>query len=261
MLIQIDVSDINNTHTQQYIDLNNIPNRVKEIIKKNGLSVKGQLRIIDQLRADINIRSANICWSGTKPKKKQLDYVLELAWNNLMSETESRGITFKQLSYLTHSYGAWETPIIKLIEENSAYLAKNYQERHPNVEITEDKLVQFEDTSIKLILQVVRHWFEYKVPKFLSTINSLQELVCTEFGITPGDYTLFASIIENNFIPNHLTILAEYGIPHTAIQKICKSIPSDINDEDLISYIKNNDLHLTKSLIEYEKNKIESLYV
>ena len=261
VLIQIDVSDINNTHTQQYIDLNNIPNRVKEIIKKNGLSVKGQLRIIDQLRADINIRSANICWSGTKPKKEQLDYVLELAWNNLMSETESRGITFKQLSYLTHSYGAWETPIIKLIEENSAYLAKNYQERYPNVEITEDKLVQFEDTSIKLILQVVRHWFEYKVPKFLSTINSLQELVCTEFGITPGDYTLFASIIENNFIPNHLTILAEYGIPHTAIQKICKSIPSDINDEDLISYIKNNDLHLTKSLIEYEKNKIESLYV
>lgn len=260
VLIQIDDSDINNTHTQQYIDLKNIPNPVKEIIRKNGLSVKGQLRIIDQLRVDINTRCAEICWSGTKPQKEQLDYVLELAWNNLMSETESRGITLKQLSYLTHSYGAWKTPIIKLIEENSAYLTKNYLEKHPGVELTEDILVQFDDLSIKLILQVVRHWFEYKVPKFLSTINSLQELVCKEKGITPGDYTQFASIIENDFIPNHLTLLAEYGIPHSAIQKICRFIPTDIKDEDLIPYIQSNNLHLTKSLIAYERNKIESLY-
>ena len=260
VLIQIDDSDINNTHTQQYIDLKNIPNPVKEIIRKNGLSVKGQLRIIDQLRVDINTRCAEICWSGTKPQKEQLDYVLELAWNNLMSETESRGITLKQLSYLTHSYGAWKTPIIKLIEENSAYLTKNYLEKYPGVELTEDILVQFDDLSIKLILQVVRHWFEYKVPKFLSTINSLQELVCKEKGITPGDYTQFASIIENDFIPNHLILLAEYGIPHSAIQKICRFIPTDIKDEDLIPYIQSNNLHLTKSLIAYERNKIESLY-
>lgn len=260
VLIHIDDSDINNTHAQQYIDLKNIPNRVKEIIRRNGLSVKGQLCIIDQIRADINTRRADICWSGTKPKKEQLDYALELAWNHLMSETESRGITLKQLSYLTHSYGAWETPIIKLIEENSAYLANNYLKKHPDVEIPEDILVQFEDASIKLILQVVRHWFEYKVPKFLSTINSLQELVCTEIGIKPGDYTQFASIIENDFIPNHLTILAEYGIPHTAILKIGQFIPTGINDDDLIPYIKCKKLHMMDTLLAYEKAKIINLF-
>lgn len=186
--------------------------------------------------------------------------MLELAWNNLMTETESRGITFKQLAYLTHAYGAWGTPIIKLIEDRTVYLATEYQKKHPGIELTEDMLVQFEDTSIKLILQVVRHWFEYKVPKFLTTINSLQELVCSEMGITPGDYTQFASIIENDFIPNHLTILAEYGIPHTAIKKISRFIPSDTNDEDLIPYIKQHSLHKSESLMTYEQNKIESLY-
>lgn len=260
MLIQLDELDINDRYTQQYIDLQNIPDNVKEIIKKNGLSVKGQLRILEQLRTDIRDNQQYICWNGTKPKKEQLEYVLELAWNNLMSETESRGITFKQLSYLTHSYGAWETPIIKLIEDRAAYLAKKYMDKCPDIEISEEHLVQFEDASIKLILQVVRHWFEYKVPKFLSTINSLQELVCIEIGVQPGDYTQFASIIENDFIPNHLTILAEYGIPHTAIQKIGQFIPTGINDDDLIPYIKSNNLHLTKSLIAYERNKIESLY-
>lgn len=261
VLIQLDELDINDRHTQQYIDLHNIPNNVKEIIKKNGLSVKGQLRILEQLRTDIRDNQQYICWNGTKPKKEQLEYVLKLAWNNLMTETESRGITFKQLAYLTHAYGAWGTPIIKLIEDRTVYLATEYQKKHPGIELTEDMLVQFEDTSIKLILQVVRHWFEYKVPKFLTTINSLQELVCSEMGITPGDYTQFASIIENDFIPNHLTILAEYGIPHTAIKKLSRFIPSDTNDEELIPYIRQHNLHLTRSLITYEKDKIQGLYV
>ena len=260
VLIQLDELDVNDRHAQQYIDLQNIPDNVKDIIKKNGLSVKGQLRILEQLRADIEDNQQYICWNGTKPKKWQLNYVLRLAWDNLLSESESRSISFKQLSYLTHSYGAWEKPAKTLIDEHTAYLIEEYHNTHPGVDVPENLLVQFEDTSIKLILQVVRHWFEYKVPKFLTTINSLQELVCLEMGITPGNYTQFASIIENDFIPNHLTILAEYGIPHTAIKKISRFIPSDTNDEDLIPYIQSNNLHLTKSLIAYERNKIESLY-
>ena len=186
--------------------------------------------------------------------------MLRLAWDNLLSESESRSISFKQLSYLTHSYGAWEKPAKTLIDEHTAYLIGEYHNTHPGVDVPENLLVQFEDTSIKLILQVVRHWFEYKVPKFLTTINSLQELVCLEMGITPGNYTQFASIIENDFIPNHLTILAEYGIPHTAIKKISRFIPSDTNDEDLIPYIKQYSLHKSESLMTYEQNKIESLY-
>lgn len=260
VLIQLDELDVNDRHAQQYIDLQNIPDNVKDIIKKNGLSVKGQLRILEQLRADIEDNQQYICWDGTKPKKLQLDYVLRLAWDNLLSESESRSISFKQLSYLTHSYGAWEKPAKTLIDEHTAYLIGEYHNTHPGVDVPENLLVQFEDISIKLILQVVRHWFEYKVPKFLTTINSLQELVCLEMGITPGNYTQFASIIENDFIPNHLTILAEYGIPHTAIKKISRFIPSDTNDEDLIPYIKQHSLHKSESLMTYEQNKIEGLY-
>lgn len=260
VLIQLDELDVNDRHAQQYIDLQNIPDNVKDIIKKNGLSVKGQLRILEQLRADIEDNQQYICWDGTKPKKIQLDYVLRLAWDNLLSESESRSISFKQLSYLTHSYGAWEKPAKTLIDEHTAYLIGEYHNTHPGVDVPENLLVQFEDTSIKLILQVVRHWFEYKVPKFLTTINSLQELVCLEMGITPGNYTQFASIIENDFIPNHLTILAEYGIPHTAIKKISRFIPSDTNDDDLIPYIKQHSLHKSESLMTYEQNKIEGLY-
>ena len=83
VLIQLDELDINDRYTQQYINLQNIPDNVKEIIKINGLSVKGQLRILEQLRTDIRDNQQYICWNGTKPKKEQLEYVLELAWNNV----------------------------------------------------------------------------------------------------------------------------------------------------------------------------------
>lgn len=255
VLIQLDEQDIRNKNSEQYFNIRNIPNKIKAVIKKNGLSVKGQLCILDQLRKDIKNNPKYICWSGIKPKKKYLDYILKLAWDYLQSESESRTITFKQLAYLTHAYGVWGTSIKNIIEDHVKYLTTK---NHKNI-ITEEELIQYEDQSIKLILQVVRHWFEYKVPKFLSTINSLQTIVCDEVGIAPGDYSQFASIIENDFIPNHLTILAEYGIPHSAIKKISRIIPSNIDDEDLIPFIKSNKLHLTASLITYEKDKLASL--
>lgn len=261
VLIQLDEDDIKSKDSEQYYTIKNIPHSIKEIIKKNGLSVKGQLCILNQLRKDIHDNFKCICWNGTKPKKMYLDYILKLAWDNLLSESESKTITFKQLAYLTHTYGVWKKSIKELIEEHVGYLIEKFSKSHPDSMITEDILIQYEDRSIKLILQVVRHWFEYKVPKFLSTINSLQEIVCNEVGISPGDYTQFASIIENDFIPSHLTILAEYGIPHSAIRKISRFIPIDINDEDLISYIKDRKLHLTTSLIAYERDKITGLYI
>ena len=260
VLIQLDENDVNNKQSNQYLEIKTISDKEKEVIRRNGLSVKGQLHILNQLRSDIHSKANFICWNGTKPKKVYLDYILKLAWDNLLSESESKTITFNQLSYLTHAYGVWETPIKKLIEDNVKYKINKYKESHPNDEIAEQTLIGYEDQSIKLILQVVRHWFEYKVPKFLSTINSLQEIVCNEIGIQPGDYSQFASIIENGFIPIHLTLLAEYGIPHSAIRKISKFIPAAIDDENLILYIKDHKLHLIKSLIKYEQDKLSNLF-
>ena len=36
--------------------------------------------------------------------------------------------------------------------------------------------------------QIQKHWFQYKIPKWLSVINSIQEFVCNEKGLRPGNY-------------------------------------------------------------------------
>lgn len=260
VLIQLDAKNVNNRESQQYKDIQNINPVEREVIAKNGLSVKGQLNILTQLRNDIKSNPEYIRWRGVKPKKIYLQYVLKLAWDNLMLESESQTVSFKQLVYLTHTYGAWEKSIFTLISNNIDHSIEEYKNKYKCPSVPEDKITEFEDKAIKLILQVVRHWFEYKVPKWLSTVNSLQQLVCAECGMTPGDYSQFASIIENDFIPEHLTILAEYGVPHSAIKKLENRIPSTVKDDELINYIKSHKLYRLNDLIEYEKNKITMLF-
>ena len=260
VLIQLDEENVNNRESQQYKDIQKINIAEREVIAKNGLSVKGQLNILAQLRNDIKSNHELICWRGTKPKKIYLEYVLRLAWDNLLVETESKTVTFPQLTYLTHTYGAWKTPISELILNRLNHSIAKYKKTHSCESVPEEIINKFEDEAIKLILQVVRHWFEYKVPKWLSTVNSLQQLVCAEYGMNPGDYSQFASIIENDFIPEHLTILAEYGVPHSAIKKLENRIPSTVKDDELINYIKSHELYRLNDLIEYEKNKITMLF-
>ncbi len=260
VLIQLDENSVNDKDSKQYVDITNIAPKEKEIIANNGVSVQGQLRILAQLRTDIETKYEFICWSGSKPKKVNLQYILGLAWNNLLSESESKNVTFNQLVYLTHSYGAWETPISELIHKSVEHEIEQYKKKNECSFVDPETKSEFENKAIKLILQIVRHWFEYKVPKWLSVVNSLQKLVCEENGIHPGDYTQFAGVIENDFIPDHLTILAEYGVPHSAIRKLEKKVPSTVKDDELISYIKEKNLYREKSLIEYERDKITMLF-
>lgn len=38
------------------------------------------------------------------------------------------------------------------------------------------------DEAIQSVFQVLRHWFQYKVPKWIGVINTLQEYVCSSKG-------------------------------------------------------------------------------
>ena len=101
----------------------------------------------------------------------------------------------------------------------------------------------------------MKHWFQYKVPKWLSTVNELQKFVCRKYNLKSGNYILYANAIENDFIRENLSILSEYGIPASAIKKMAPKIPIDIEQDDVISYIKRQQLHLKCDLIRYEIEK------
>ena len=100
--------------------------------------------------------------------------------------------------------------------------------------------------AIQEIFQIVKHWIQYKVPKWLAVINSLQELVCRENKKLCGDYSYYAYSLENDFLRDNLTILLEYGIPVSAIRKLEESIPKNISQDNILSHIQKKNLHLNK---------------
>jgi hypothetical protein len=88
-------------------------------------------------------------------------------------------------------------------------------------------------------------------------MNELQKYVCEKNDIEPGNYSYYASQIENDFIRDNLSILAEYGIPTSAINKLSSRIDEKLSENEVINEVKRIYKDINLDLLEYEKFKIE----
>ena len=246
--------------TEQFKTLDAMPKEKRELFQKNGISIIGQKKIFDivsQLDKQYVILRKNykeeykiydlINWNQT-PSYDQLQFILELGWNNLLKETESKKVkSIGQLVYLTFNYG-FQKNVSSLIKEDFIYNKKLNKNK------SDEQLL---NESIYTIFNILRHWFHYKIPKWLSVINKLQKYICDVNNVEPGDYSYYASQIENDFVPNKLAILLEYGIPNSAILKLQGHINLNLEEDGIIE----NVIKLTKEhpdlLLQYEIEKIE----
>ena len=250
LLIQLDPKDIKVKKTDIYKKIEHLPEDLQEIVKSNkGMPVEGQLAIINLIEQDIDKYHPLMYWSN-KVTYPQLLTVLELAWNNLRKKGESLGgvYTVKQLALFALKYRATKSlsAFIKMLI-NDDYTKKQLPDEEERTQKT-----------VEQALQVTRHWFEYKLPKYLQTMTVLQEYVFTKHNRNPGDYTFLASQIENRFLRGNLSILLEYGVPETAIRKLEKYISPKVEVENIIEVLKKLDIEKI-DLLSYEKQKLISI--
>jgi len=249
ILIQIDEKDVKDKECEQYKDIQRIPKEERELFKKNGLSVKGQKSILEELKKDIHEKYALIAWDNY-PDYDQLTYVFTLAWAHLIKkgETTRPAMTLLKLIRDTNFYRKHQS-IPELVIDNYYFRRLRENENKTDVKIFDD--------AVMTTFQILRRWFHYKVPKWLNVMSNLQKYVCEKNDLKPGNYTFFSNKIENDFVRNNLSILVEYGIPKSAIDKLEKRIPSDIDEEMVLDEIKSRDLIETSGLTDYEKEKIK----
>tara|TARA_R110000765_G_C18949708_1_gene608425 strand:+ start:965 stop:3169 length:2205 start_codon:yes stop_codon:yes gene_type:complete len=249
VLINLEENEVIDTESDQYKSIADIPHLEKEVIKNNGVQVFGQKNIIEIIRQDISSKYHLISWNNY-PTKEQLEYVLGLAWNNLRKPTETGGqMTLRALVTVTQIYG-YNQSIWNLVENTLSYLKRLPR----NSDKTESEM---RDEAIMQSFQTLKHWFEYKVPKWLSVLNSIQQFVCNENEVRAGNYSYFSNLIENDFLRENLTILSEFGIPGSAIRKLEKLIPDNISQDEVIKVIRTENLFNNSVFIEYEKNKLK----
>ena len=249
--------------------------------------VDGQRQILEILRKDINEKKDLIIWNAY-PKWEQLKYVLALAWDNLLKEGETTSpMNRNNLPRVVFGYSREKT-IFWLV--NDTYdkskekrdWANKHQENILTIykKLSKEKKIIFKkqdsykemtwsrqyfqktddelyDIAIREAFNILRHWFQYKVPKWLRVVNSLQEFVCNERSIKEGNYSYYADIIESDFVRDNLSILLEYGIPRSAITKLEKHIDSGISEDEVIKMLKRADLLEKTNLMKYEKEKID----
>ena len=239
--------DVIDQSSEQFNYISNLPLEEREVFSKNSLYIRGQDSLIARLRSDINSCYDLIAWDST-PKYEQLEYCLGLAWDYLIKEDEVvRPMTKKRIVKVTFDYGINKS-INKLVENNF-----NYKRDNNKKQLSIQELL---DESIRDSFQILRHWFQYKIPKWLLVVNELQRFVCAEKGIRPGNYSFYASSIECDFIRDNLTILAEYGIPKSAIDKIERYIDKNLDQEKVLSEIVRKKVYDNPEFLKYEKQKI-----
>ncbi|EPY5262368.1 DEAD/DEAH box helicase [Klebsiella variicola] len=249
ILINLDSDEIQDKNSEGYNFIVSLPYEELLLLKKNSINIRGQKKLLDYLKLNMHKIHSLLSWNTT-PKYQQLEFCIQLCWDFLLKENEKNNqMSARRLTKVTFDYGLSQN-IIKLVK--SMYDYKLAQAKNLNA----DKKNKLLDDSIKDAFYILRHWFQYKLPKLLSVLNELQSYICNIYGLAPGNYSYYSSIIENDFIPEHLNILIEYGIPKSAIDKISKFIPNTLTDDSVIQLIKKEKLYNNNKLIDYEKNII-----
>lgn len=294
ILNNLNDKDIKDKNNPLYKELMQIPEEERTLFRKNGVSIDGQKEILKQLQEDLKTQEGIDLLTWQIPDYNQLKYLLELAWKHLLKkgETTSPVLSASYLTRITFNvYNISGRTVFWLIsdlsESNQNYLAfykenatkieshlksltpedrKSYRKnadfkRYSKGKSLKDKTeIDIINESITDAFQIHRHWFQYKVPKWIRVINELQKFVFEKKGNKGGNYSYYASLIENDLIQENLAILLEYGIPSTAIKKLEKLIPSSLIQDEVLNEIKRKK-YIDKNIFsEYEKIKLRESF-
>ncbi len=221
-----------------------------KIIKRNGTNINGQMNIYYALERDILTKKYEyIAWSQI-PNWDKMNYVLEIAENNTFNFESRHGIfSVSQLARYIDTYRRNKS-IMQIVRDIYEW---NIQKSQKIDNIQKEK---YWDEAIETAFHIYRHWFQFTVPKTFRVVDSLQRYVCEKHGRKAGSYSYFVQQLENDFLEENLSILTEYGIPNDTIRRIAKFIPKDLQEDDVIVYIKRNMNRISSGLLQYEKDRL-----
>ena len=66
----------------------------------------------------------------------------------------------------------------------------------------------------------------------------------------------FTPDYSNDFLQENLSILLEYGLPRSLVQKLTKFLPEDLSEEEVLNYIIKNKSSIMNILTPYEQERL-----
>lgn len=251
LLIGMDDSDLKPEGKKKVEHFRELDRELQAVIQQNpALPIEGQLKIVEIIASNLDELHPLLSWRSF-PTYEQLLEVIKLAWGNLLRPNESKGgiVSPAQLAVMTLQYASVRSVSgLISIQLNSDY----WKNRHP---VLQDRI----DATAFNILNVTRHWFDYKLPTLLCAVSNLQGYVFISNNRKPGDYRAFATQIEHSFLEPQFAGLSEYGIPRSAIVKIAKRMKGLRTVEEVLQALIGSRLE-TFGFSRYEYIKVVNAF-
>lgn len=250
ILINIKQEDVKKQVLDRYNRLYEIEPELLKIIKKNGTNVNGQMNIYYALERDVLTQKYNyIAWSQI-PNWDKLNYVLGIAENNTFNFESKHGVvSVSQLARYIDIYRKNKS-IMQIVRDIYEWKITKIQK------VDKVQKEKYWDEAIETAFHIYRHWFQFTVPKTFRIVDSLQRYVCEKHNKRAGSYSYFVQQLENDFLKENLSILIEYGVPNDTIRHIAKYIPENLDEDEVILYIKKYMNRISSELLQYEKDRL-----
>lgn len=273
VLVNLEEKDVKNVNdnVERYSRFSQKDPELKSILINNGVSIEGQEIILERLLIDLQvpIRRDTIIWKKIDGKLyERLKYLFELCWNNLTTESERKRLGSKEWVVNKVVSSCYQTSINQMIEKDIEYRAKKLaEEKKVSFSSTEEMFTLFPremqergDKIIENLFAFQKNWLQYRAPKWINVVDSLQKYATKTLGLPQGDYSYVAEMIENEFVQNGLRILLEYGIPQSALKKIelvLQSLGVDVrrlSEDEVVETLKKNKYKISTFLNRYEND-------
>jgi hypothetical protein len=197
-LSDVDLSDESRERLRPYFEQTVLP--IFVLRENHGIDPEAQIRLATHVRENVNVLWPVLNWRTATPIRENIDTACKLIWDYLIPRRAPRGArTAAQLSFLVRRFSA--VPDIRELIEAELEGGSDASE-------TRDA-----DSAVENTLDFLRNWANYHFPRLLMALSRIQEAVFLDLDLPPGDYSAFATQIENYFLPAGIAAIDEYGIP------------------------------------------------
>lgn len=237
LLLQIDHEDLSARSkkklqpfiSQEFLDY--------ETLKANvAIDPQSQIQVAKEIRSDLKKYHPILNWRGM-PTYKQIYGVCNLIWKPFGCSKLGNGTAVRPNQLGVKLIQLHDAPTIK------ALIQKQY-------EYLEDA-----DRAVQQVLDFLRLWAGFHFPQILRALDRIQRDVFSRVRLTPGNYDVYATKVENLFTDPELVALEEYGIPLQIAKKLRAALRPYNNLDQALHRLKSLRVEGT-SLSEFEKDLV-----
>lgn len=223
LLVQLDDDDLTDESRDALESILDEQMLGKDEIRLNaGVNPEAQIEVARWLETLTDDQLRNFSWTGY-PTTPQLNAVIAVLWDRLQGRRNSSSYvrTGRQLGFRLRRLG--EVGVRGLLAE---------------------ALGEYDDAddAVEDVLEFTRNWAGFHFPRLLMVVDRIQRVVLTRHNIMPGNYSFYASLAENLFLPRTTSALEEYGIPVQVSQRLAQFVNLDDTLDNVLTALKSLNL-------------------